>query len=82
MKSYDKISRPDLSPDVLIMQTVPNYDYLVKLGETIKVNELRSRVLFCPSIMDDPDLQIIAQVFKDSTITSVTRNNAGYWWSF
>lgn len=72
----------DLSPDVRIMQTVPKFNYLVNIGETLKVNELRSRILFCPSILDEPELQIAAQLFNDSTIISVTRNNAGYWWDF
>lgn len=72
----------ELSPDVRIMQTVPKFNYLVNAGETLGVNELRSRILFCPSIMDEPELQIAAQLFKDSTIESVTRNHAGYWWNF
>lgn len=76
------MKEPALNPDVCIMQTVPKFDYLVKIGESLKVNELRSRILFCPSIMDDPELQIAAQLFNDSTIESVTRNNAGYWWNF
>jgi hypothetical protein len=64
------------------MQTTPVFDYLIKVGETLTINQLRSRVLFCPSIMDEPELQIMAQVFKDSTILKVTRNDAGYWWQF
>lgn len=74
--------KTELNPDVCIMQTVPNFDYLVKLGETLQVNELRARALFCPAIMDEPELQIMVQVFDQSTISSVTRNHAGYWWNF
>lgn len=74
--------RSELSPDVCIMQTIPKFDYLVKIGENLPVNELRARVLFCPAIMDEPELQIAAQVFKDSTISVVSRNHAGYWWNF
>lgn len=74
--------KTELSPDVTIMQTVPKFGYLVNVGETLKVNELRSRIIFCPSIIDEPELQIAAQLFNDSTIESVARNNAGYWWSF
>lgn len=70
------------SVDVQIMQTVSQFDYLVIDGETLTIEQLKDRAQFCPGIIEEPELQILVQIVKDSTIKSVSRNSLGLWWNF
>lgn len=72
----------EVSVDVRIMQTVARFDYLVKPYEELTIEELKNRAKFCPGIMEEPELQELVQITKDSTISKVFRNSMGLWWSF
>ena len=71
-----------VSADVRIMQITARFDYLVNRNEQLTLNELRDRAQFCPGIMDEPELQELAQITKHSTIKSVFKNSLGLWWNF
>lgn len=77
MKNSDKPS-----VDVRIMQTVARFDYLVKPHEELTIYELKNRAQFCPGIMEEPELQELVQIAKESTIRSVYKNSMGLWWNF
>lgn len=70
------------SVNVTIMKTVAQFDYLVNQNEKLTLNELVHRAQYCPGIIDEPELQILCQIAKDSTIKTVVRNSMGLWWDF
>lgn len=70
------------SVDVRIMKTVARFDYLVRKYEQLTLEELKKRAYDCPGIMDEPELQELVQIAKDSTIKSVFKNSMGLWWNF
>jgi hypothetical protein len=70
------------SVDVRIMKIIPEFPYLVKEGDSITIKELKDRAQFCPGIMDEPELQELVQIAKDSTIKTITRDSLGYWYSY
>lgn len=70
------------SPDVRIMKIVAEFDYLVNNGESLTLKELHTRAQFCPGIMEEPELQELVQITKDSTISYVYRDSMGLWWHF
>jgi hypothetical protein len=79
-----KTSTPvkEKSADLKIMETVHQFDYLIKSGESITLNELKQRAQFCPGIMEEPELQELVQIAKDATIKTITRDSLGYWYSY
>jgi len=70
------------SVDVRIMKITKEFGYLINEGERLNIDELKKRAQFCPGIMDEPELQELVQIAKDSTITSVSKNSMGLWWGF
>jgi hypothetical protein len=70
------------SVDVKIMKTTAKFDYLVNRNEQLTIDELRNKAQYCPGIMDEPELQELCQIAKDSTIKSVYKNSLGLWWNF
>lgn len=70
------------SVNVRIMKTVARFDYLVNRNEQLTLAELHKRAQFCPGIMEEPELQELVQITKDSTIKSVFKNSMGLWWNF
>lgn len=70
------------SIDVRIMEIVKEFDYLIKVGEQLTIEELKNRAESVPGIMDEPDLQYVSQCALKSDISRVTRNSMGYWYSF
>lgn len=78
----EKLEHTPMSPNVRIMQITAEFDYLVKEGENLTLKELHNRAQFCPGIMEEPELQELVQITKDSTISSVFKNSMGLWWNF
>ena len=70
------------SVDVRIMRIVKEFDYLVRRNEQLTIDELKNRAQFCPGIMEEPELQELVHIAKDSTIATVFRNSMGLWWNF
>lgn len=70
------------STNLRIMKIVAEFRYLVNEGECLTILELKNRARFCPSIMDEPELQELVQIAKDSTISTVTKNSLGLWYDF
>jgi hypothetical protein len=70
------------SADVRIMKITAEFDYLVNRGECLTLEQLRQRAQFCPGIMEEPELQELVQITRESTIKDVTRNSMGLWWNF
>lgn len=76
------VVKPEESVNVRIMKITAQFDYLIKRNEQLTLEELKSRAQFCPGIMEEPELQELVQITKDSTIKSVFKNSMGLWWSF
>lgn len=72
----------EVSPNVFIMRTVAQFDYLVRKYEQLSLDELKLRAQYCPGIIEEPELQQLVQICKDSTIKAVFRNSMGLWWTF
>ena len=70
------------SIDVRIMKIVAEFDYLVNRNEQLTIDELKNRAQFCPGIMEEPELQELVHIAKDSTISTVFKNSMGLWWNF
>ena len=72
----------DKSIDLKIMEIVKDFDYLIAVGQSMTMSELKHRAESVPGIMDEPDLQFLSQCALKSTIKLVKRNHAGYWYQF
>jgi hypothetical protein len=70
------------SVDVRIMQIVAQFDYLINRNEQLTIDELKNRAQFCPGIMEEPELQELVQITKQSTISTVFKNSMGLWCNF
>lgn len=70
------------STDVRIMKIVAEFDYLVNRNEELTIDQLKNRAQFSPSIIEEPELQELVHIIKDSTIKSVFKNSMGLWWNF